>query len=162
MAATPKELLARLDRLGLDCKTHTHPAVFTVGESKARRGDLPGGPCKNLFLKDKKGVLWLVVAAEDRAIEMKELRRLMASAPLSFAKPELLQEVLGVGPGSVSPFALINDTECRVNVVLDKEMMAQSPLNYHPLDNTMTTAITPQGLLAFLRDTGHNPRIIEL
>ncbi|MDH5747819.1 MAG: prolyl-tRNA synthetase associated domain-containing protein [Rhodospirillales bacterium] len=162
MTATPEELLARLDALGLHCETHRHPPVFTVEESKALRGDLPGGHCKNLFLKDKKGALWLVVAAEERAIDLKDLRRRIGAAALSFGKPDLLRQVLGVEPGSVSPFALINDTGGRVNVVLDKEMMAEPLLNYHPLDNARTTSIAPEGLLVFLRNTGHNPRIVEL
>ena len=162
MAMTPDDLLDHLDSLGLETTTHQHTAVFTVDESKALRGDMPGGHCKSLFLKDKKGQLWLVVALEDRAIDMKELRRRIGAAQLSFGKPELLAEVLAVEPGSVTPFALVNDPDHRVNVILDAEMMTYDPLNYHPLINTATTAIAPADLLAFIAECGHQARVVEL
>jgi Ala-tRNA(Pro) deacylase len=142
MPATEEDLFARLSELGIETETVRHPAVFTVEESKALRGDLPGGHTKNLFLKDKKGALWLVVALEDRPVDMKDLRRRIGSAPLSFGRPELLKEVLGIDPGSVTPFAVINDTENRVNVVLD--------------------AVTPEGLVAFIRSCGHEPAVVAL
>ena len=162
MAMTPDDLLDHLDSLGLETTTHQHAAVFTVDESKALRSDMPGGHCKSLFLKDKKGQLWLVVALEDRAIDMKELRRRIGAAQLSFGKPELLAEVLAVEPGSVTPFALVNDPDHRVNVILDAEMMTYDPLNYHPLINTATTAIAPADLLAFIAECGHQARVVEL
>ncbi len=159
---TPQELLDRLDELGLETTTHRHPPVFTVEESKKLRGDLPGGHCKSLFLKDKKGALWLVVALEDKAVDMKGLRRRIGSAQLSFGRPELLTEVLGVEPGSVTPFGLVNDTAGRVNVVLDKGMMENSLLNYHPLSNDATTTIGPRDLLTFIASCGHQPRIVDI
>ena len=162
MPKTPKQLLARLDELHLETSTVEHPPVFTVEESKAFRGDLAGGHTKNLFLKDKKGQLWLVVALEDRAIDMKMLRHRISSAPLSFGKSDLLEDVLGIPPGSVTPFALINDSEHRVRVVLDKEMMGCELLNYHPLTNAATTQISPAGLMTFIRDCGHDPVVMEL
>ncbi len=162
MAAKPEHLFERLDTLGIKTKTHTHPPLYTVEDSKARRGDIGGGHCKNLFLKDNKGTLWLVVTLEDRTIDMKALRRDIGSGHLSFGKPGLLSEVLGVDPGSVSPFALINDSEKKVNVILDKQMMKMEMLNYHPLINTQTTQITPQGLLAFIQSCGHLPRTIDI
>jgi Ala-tRNA(Pro) deacylase len=162
MPATEQDLFARLFELGIETETVRHPAVFTVEESKALRGDLPGGHTKNLFLKDKKGALWLVVALEDRAVDMKDLRRRIGSAPLSFGRPELLKEILGIDPGSVTPFAVINDTETRVNVVLDAEMMSLQALNFHPLTNTATTSVTPDGLAAFIRSCGHEPVVVAL
>lgn len=159
---TPDELLARLSALGIAAATHRHPAVFTVEESKALRGQLAGGHCKSLFLKDKKDALWLVVALEDRPIDMKELRRRIGAAPLSFGRPELLREVLGVEPGSVTPFALANDRTRRVRVVLDREMLSIDPLNYHPLVNTMTTAIAPADLMRFVRAEGYEPLVVDL
>ena len=162
MPATEEDLFARLSELGIETETVRHPAVFTVEESKALRGDLPGGHTKNLFLKDKKGALWLVVALEDRAVDMKDLRRRIGSAQLSFGRPELLKEVLGIDPGSVTPFAVINDTENRVNVVLDAEMMSFQALNFHPLTNTATTSVTPEGLAAFIRSCGHEPAVVAL
>lgn len=162
MQATPDTLFKRLDDLGVSYETHTHAAVFTVDEAQAHCSHLPGGHCKNLFLKDKKSQLWLVVALDERPINMKDLKSRIGSHHLSFGKPDLLGEVLGVEPGSVTPFALINDLEHRVKVVLDKEMMDMDLLNYHPLTNTMTTALTPGDLLAFIRDTGHEPDLVEL
>ena len=162
MHATTDILFNRLKDLGILVETHTHAQVFTVEEAQAHCSHLPGGHCKNLFLKDKKGVLWLVVALDERPINMKDLRHRIGSHHLSFGKPDLLGDVLGVEPGSVTPFALINDTDARVHVVLDKEMMEMNLLNFHPLTNGMTTAITPQGLLTFIHDTGHEPALVNL
>jgi Ala-tRNA(Pro) deacylase len=160
MPATPADLFAFLDRLGVAHRTVTHAPLFTVEQSRALRGKIPGGHTKNLFLKDKKDALYLVVALEDAAIDLKSLhRRLGASGRFSFGSADLLREVLGVAPGAVTPFAAINDTGRRVAVVLDAAMMERDLLNYHPLDNTMTTSIPRQGLVAFLEATGHPPRI---
>jgi Ala-tRNA(Pro) deacylase len=160
MAASPDELFAYLDTLGIAHKTVTHPAVFRVDESRELRGTIPGAHTKNLFLRDKKGAAFLVVALEDAAIELKSLhRRLGASGRFSFGSAELLRELLGVEPGSVTPFAAINDTDSRVTVVLDAAMMAHSVLNFHPLRNTGTTTISREGLVKFLEATGHKPRI---
>jgi Ala-tRNA(Pro) deacylase len=160
MPATPADLLAMLDRLGFAHSTVKHPPLFTVEESQALRGQIPGGHTKNLFLKDKKGALFLVVAAEDAKIALGQLhRRLGASGRFSFGSPDLLREALGVEPGSVTPFAAMNDPAGRVTVVLDAAMLRHATLNYHPLSNTMTTTIGRDDLLGFLRATGHEPRI---
>src|SRR5512132_1054982 len=162
MPATEEDLFERLAALGIAVETHRHAPVFIVAQAKALRGELPGAHTKNLFLKDKKAALWLVVAMEDRQIELKELRRRIGSAPLSFAGADVLREVLGVEPGSVTPFALINDEQRRTTVVLDAEMMtAHQLLNFHPLTNTATTAIHPDDLLAFIRSCGQAPRIVD-
>jgi len=159
-AKTPDQLFAFLDGLGIAHKTVTHPAVFTVEESRTLRGQLPGGHTKNLFLRDKKHALYLVVAEEDAEIDLKGLhRRLGASGRFSFGSADLMREVLGVEPGSVTPFAAINDTQDRITVVLDADMMTHETLNYHPLTNTMTTAISRDDLVKFLEATGHPPRI---
>ena len=160
MPATPADLFAFLDRLAIPHRTITHPPLFTVEQSRALRGQIPGGHTKNLFLKDKKDALFLVVALEDAAIDLKSLhRRLDGSGRFSFGSADLLRATLGVEPGAVTPFAAINDTERRVSVVLDAAMMTHETLNYHPLDNTMTTSIARQGLVTFLEATGHPPRI---
>jgi Ala-tRNA(Pro) deacylase len=160
MPATLDELFAFLDTLGIAHKTVNHPAVFTVEEARDLRGAIAGGHTKNLFLRDKKGVPYLVVAPEDAAIELRSLHRLLgASGRFSFGSAELMQEVLGVLPGSVTPFAAINDTEHRVSVVLDAALLAHETLNFHPLVNTATTTISRDGLLKFLAATGHTPRI---
>jgi Ala-tRNA(Pro) deacylase len=160
MPATPAELFALLDRLGIAHATITHPALFTVEQSRALRGQIPGGHTKNLFLRDKRGQFYLVVALEDEAIALKSLHRsLGASGRFSFGSPEAMREHLGVEPGSVTPFAAINDTAGRVTVVLDRAMLAHEVLNFHPLVNTMTTSIPRAGLLKFLAATGHEPRV---
>ena len=160
MPNTPDQLFAFLDSLGIVHKTVKHPPVFTVDEARALRGQLPGGHTKNLFLRDKKHALFLVVVGEDALIDLKGLHRLLgASGRFSFGSADLLGEVLGVTPGSVTPFAAINDTDGRVTVVLDAAMMEHETLNYHPLINTMTTSIARQDLVKFLAATGHPPRI---
>jgi Ala-tRNA(Pro) deacylase len=159
---TETDLYKRLDDLGVKTETAEHAAVFTVEEAKAARGSLSGAHSKNLFLKDKKKQFWLVVCLEDRPIDMKQLRHKIGAGNLSFGKPDVLLDILGVEPGSVTPFALINDTDNAVRVVLDKEMMAAEHLNFHPLTNTKTTQVTPEGLLRFIESCGHAPDIVDL
>jgi Ala-tRNA(Pro) deacylase len=160
MPATPADLFAFLDRLGIAHATITHPPVFTVEESQALRGKILGGHTKNLFLRDKKGALYLVVAGEDAVIELRALHRLLgATGRFSFGSADLLRTTLGVEPGSVTPFAALNDAERRVTVVLDAAMMTHGTLNFHPLTNTMTTSIGRDDLVRFLAATGHPPRV---
>jgi len=162
MPATRQELYDRFETLGIHYTTSEHAAVFTVEEARALRGSIPGGHCKNLFLKDKKGALWLVVCLEETSVNLKTLPDRIESARISFGNADLLREVLGVEPGSVTPFALINDVDNRVNVVLDTDMMRQELLNYHPLENTATTTVPSDGLLAFIRSCGHRPRVVSV
>ena len=159
--STPDQLFARLDALGIGHRTYRHPPVFTVAEAVALRGALPGGHCKSLFLKDKKGGLWLAVVLEERRVDLKRLADALGAPRFSFGNPELLYETLGVRPGSVTPFALINDAGRRVTVILDKAMLGHDPLNYHPLENDRTTAISPSDLLRFIDAGGHEPRIVD-
>ncbi|MGK9166723.1 prolyl-tRNA synthetase associated domain-containing protein [Inquilinus limosus] len=160
--ATPEDLFARLRSLSVPVTTHEHEAVFTVEESRHLRGLLPGWHSKNLFLRNKKGQEWLVVSEEERRIDLRALGDLLGSGRLSFGSPDRLMEALGITPGSVTPFALINDTARRVTVVLDADMMRHGTLHFHPLVNTMTTAIEPAGLLAFIAGCGHEPHIVDL
>ena len=164
MPASRADLFAMFDRLGIQTKTHEHPAVFTVAESLQveKTVAMPGGHTKNLFLKDKKDRLFLVVALFDAAIDMKTLHKTLDCDRLSFGKAELLEEVLGIKPGSVTPFSIINDKAARVTIVLDATMMEEPLLNYHPLENTATTAIARNDLLRFIRATGHEPKILPV
>lgn len=162
MSATSADLFSRFDELNIETHTVSHQPLFTVADSRAMRGDLPGGHCKNLFLKDKKGQLWLIVCLEETPVNMKTLDKRIGSARLSFGKPDLLKEVLGVRPGSVTPFALINDTDLRVQVILDSAMLEHDLLNYHPLTNDQTTAIARADLLAFIGACGHEPLIVDI
>jgi Ala-tRNA(Pro) deacylase len=161
MPITPQQLFEALDSLGIAHKTVTHPPVFTVEQAGRLRGEVPGGHTKNLFLRDKKNALYLVVALEDAAIDLKGLHRILgANGRFSFGSADLLLEVLGVIPGAVTPFGAINDTQARVTVVLDAAMMEDAVLNYHPMVNTMTTSIMRDDLVKFLESTGHIPRIV--
>jgi Ala-tRNA(Pro) deacylase len=156
----PDDLFAYLDRLGVAHTTVRHPPLFTVEQSRALRGQIAGGHTKNLFLKDKRGALYLVVALENAVIELKSLhRQLGASGRFSFGSADLMRETLGVEPGAVTPFGALNDTSGQVTIVLDAAMMAHATLNFHPLVNTMTTAIGRDDLLRFLAATGHTARI---
>ena len=162
MPATREELEMRLEELGIATKSWEHDPVFTVEEAKALRGEIPGGHCKNLFLKDKKGQLWLVVTLEEAQVDLKSLPAKIGAARLSFGKPDLLLEALGIEPGSVTPFAVINDDTQRVNVILDEKMMAEEVVNFHPLKNNATTTIKSQDLLSFIKACGHSPKIIAV
>ena len=159
---TPEDLFRRFDALGIAQRTYSHPPVFTVAEAASLRGSLPGGHCKSLFLKDKKGGFWLAVMLEDRQIDLKGLSRQLGAPRFSFGAAEDLYALLGVRPGSVTPFALANDPARRVTPVLDSAMLACDPLNYHPLVNDKTTALAPGDLLRFLAACGHQPRIVPL
>jgi Ala-tRNA(Pro) deacylase len=161
--ATPETLLARLAELGIEAATRHHAPVFTVAEAQALRGDLPGGHCKSLFLRDRSGGFWLAVLQEDRKLSVNALARAIGAPRVSFATPPELMQHLGVVPGAVTPFGLVNDVDRRVTPVLDAAMLRRhAVLNFHPLDNRMTTAITPADLLRFIAACGHTPRLIEL
>jgi Ala-tRNA(Pro) deacylase len=163
MPATPDDLFAYLDRLGIAHATVSHPPLFTVEQSQTTRGQIPGGHTKNLFLKDKKGMLVLLCALEDAVIELKSLHRALgANGRFSFGSAELLRATLGVEPGAVTPLAAINDRELRVNVILEAALMACEIINCHPLVNTMTTSIAAADLVKFLEGTGHPPRVVAL
>jgi Ala-tRNA(Pro) deacylase len=173
LPASPADLMAMLDSLGIDYREHLHDAVFTVEEAKGLRGALPGAHCKSLFVRDKKGASFLVVCLEDRRLDMKALAGLLGAGRLSFASPDRLRARLGVEPGSVTPFATINDQPPprgnegekpfdRITIVLDREMMQADLVNYHPLINTATIALSPANLLRFLDATGHQPLITDL
>jgi Ala-tRNA(Pro) deacylase len=157
----PQQLFARLDQLGIAHRTVEHPPVFTVEEAKALRGNLPGHHIKNLFLRNKKEEMWLVVALEDRAIDLKRLGDVLSAGRLSFGSADRLKRTLGVEPGSVTPLSLVNDAARAVRLVLDRGMADGGPVNAHPLVNTMTTALAPADLLRFFEATGHTPRWLD-
>jgi Ala-tRNA(Pro) deacylase len=159
---SPQQLLDRLAQLGIDHKTVEHEAVFTVEQAKQHRGVLPGHHIKNLFLRNKKEEMWLVVALEDRAIDLKQLGEVLGAGRLSFGSPERLRTWLGVEPGSVTPFSVINDAQRKVHLVLDAGLREGGPINAHPLTNTMTSAISLPDLLRFFEVTGHVPRWLDL
>ena len=158
---SPQQLFDRLAELGIDHKTVEHEAVFTVEQAKQHCGALPGHHIKNLFLRNKKEEMWLVVALEDRTIDLKRLGEVLGAGRLSFGSPERLRTWLGVEPGSVTPFSVINDTAHKVRLVLDCGISDSGPINAHPLTNTMTSAIVLPDLLRFFEATGHAPRWLD-
>ncbi len=157
----PQQLLARLAALGIAHRTVEHPPVFTVEEAKALRGDLPGHHIKNLFLRNKKEEMWLVVALEDRAVDLRRLGEVLGAGRLSFGSAERLKRHLGVEPGSVTPLALANDEARAVRLALDRGLATGGPINAHPLVNSMTTALSAADLLRFFAATGHVPRWLD-
>ncbi|MBN9277328.1 MAG: prolyl-tRNA synthetase associated domain-containing protein [Hyphomicrobium sp.] len=162
MPATREILFARLAELGIQTVTVEHEAVFTVAESSHLERNLEGGHTKNLFLKDAKGQLFLIVAESHTPVDLKSLHKRIGAARLSFGKPELLMEVLGVPAGSVTALALINDDQKRVSVVVDERLMGYERINCHPLVNTATTSIARDDLLRFMRATGHEPLVVAI
>lgn len=157
MAATRHDLLAYLDSLGIAHRTHDHAPVFTVAESAEIKAAMPGGHTKNLFLKDRRGRLFLLSALAETKIDLKALAKLFGADRFSFGSPELLHEALGVTPGSVTAFAVMNDRLGRVTMLLDAALFDHDPVNFHPMSNDATTAVSPAGLTAFLDATGHPP-----
>ena len=154
-------LLALFDQLGMTHATLDHPAVFRVGEGGAIKAKIPGAHTKNLFLKDARGDLWLVCAKDDTAIDLKRLHTVIGSARLSFGPAELMEETLGVTPGSVTLFALANDPRRRVRLVLDLALAEAAQVSFHPLENTATTTIDQAGLRAFLAHLQREPLVVD-
>ncbi len=157
MPATPEDLYARFDALGIVHTTAKHRPVFTVEEGADLKASMPGGHTKNLFLKDKKGALFLLSALADTQIDLNAVSKLIGAGRFSFANAELLMQNLGVTPGSVTLFALINDAERNVRLILDEALFGHDLVNFHPLSNDATTAISPADTVSFARDTGHQP-----
>jgi Ala-tRNA(Pro) deacylase len=162
MAATPDELFALFDRLGIEHSTIEHPPFFTVEEGRPWHDKIPGLHCKNLFIKDRKGGIWLVVMPGDKRADLARLEKALGAPRFSFARPDVLQEVLALTPGSVTPFGLINDTQRRVTVILDEEMLDSEWVNFHPLSNAASTTLRSTGLLRFVRALGYEPVVVRL
>ena len=160
---SPQDLLNRLAELGIEADTVEHEPVFTVAESRPVKARIPGAHSKNLFVKDKKGRLFLITAKDETPIDLKRVHEAIgASGRVSFGSADQLREALGVEPGSVTPFAVANDPEGQVTIILDANLMEHQRVNFHPLINSMTTGVHRDDLLKFLRATGHEPRILRL
>jgi len=159
-AMTPDALLDRLTAEGIAHHTVEHPPVFTVEEARALRGQLAGSHCKNLFLRNKKGGMWLVTVEEERRVDLKDLGERLGAGRFSFGSPDRLMLYLGVVPGSVTPLALVNDVTGAVTFAIDSVLLEGGPLNVHPLTNDRTTAIAPRDLLRFCEATGHGVQVL--
>jgi Ala-tRNA(Pro) deacylase len=155
-------LYEKLRALGIAWTTHEHAPVFTVEEAAALYDSQPGVHTKNLFLKDRQDGLWLVTLRDDLKVDLNALAKALGSPRFSFGSAELLIATLGIEPGSVTPFAVMNDGEKKVRLVLDAGMLDGHPLNFHPLRNDRTTAVSAADLLAFARATGHEPVVVEM
>jgi Ala-tRNA(Pro) deacylase len=158
---TRADLIALLDDLGIAHSTLDHPAVFRVDDGQEIKSALPGAHTKNLFLKDAKGQLWLISAKDETRIDLKRLHPVIGSGRLSFGSEALMVEALGVTPGSVTALALINDVEHKVRFVLDAALAKAEVVNFHPLTNTATTALSRDGLRRFLAALGVEPMIVD-
>ena len=159
---TKDALLAFLTTHGVEHTTLDHAAVFRVGEGEEIKAALPGAHTKNLFLKDAKGQLWLVSAEGHAVIDLKRLHTVIGSARLSFGNAGLMEEALGVTPGSVTAFALIDDRHRhRVRFVLDRTLAEAGQVNFHPLTNTATTTISQAGFRKFLAAVGVQPLVVD-
>ncbi len=159
---TPDQLLQVFDKIGVNYTLHHHDRAFTVAESQHLKDDIPGLHCRNLFVKDKKGAMFLVTAANETEIDMKKLAPAIGAGRLSFASAERLMTHLGIYPGAVCPFAAINDRAHDVQIVLDQKMIDADLVCVHPLDNAMTVSLSPQDLMTFLAHTGHKPQILDM
>ncbi len=163
MPATPEDLFRLLASLGIETKTASHEAVFTVDESRHVKQSIPGAHTKNLFVKDKKDNFFLIVAEGSAQIAMNSVHnQIGAKSRLSFANAERLMEYLGITPGSVTAFCAMNDAAGKVQLVIDEALVSHELINCHPLTNTMTTTISRNDLLRFLRHVGHDPLIVPL
>jgi len=158
---TRADLLALLDSLGVEHSTLDHPAVFRVGEGEEIKAGIDGAHTKNLFLKDAKDRLWLISAEQDTVIDLKRLHHTIGSARLSFGAAALMEETLGVTPGSVTAFGLVNDTDRRVTFVLDRRLAEADRVNFHPLTNTATTGVSRDGFAKFLDAVGVTPLVVD-
>jgi Ala-tRNA(Pro) deacylase len=163
MPKTIDELFAFFDERGIRVTNVTHPPLFTVADSQALRGEIPGGHTKNLFLKDKKDNYFLVTVEEEASVDLKSIhQKIGAAGRVSFGKPQALFDLLGVQPGAVTTFGVINDSEGKVKVVIDSGLLEHRIINAHPLTNDATTSIAREDLLKFLRATGHEPLILKV
>jgi Ala-tRNA(Pro) deacylase len=163
MPKTEAELFSFLDSLGIRTTTRRHPPLYTVADSQALRGEIAGGHTKNLFLKDKKDNFFLLTVDEEAVVDLRQVHTLIGAASrVSFGKPEMLMELLGVAPGAVTVFGLINDTRRRVRIVLDRALMENATINAHPLTNEATTSIAAADLVRFIEATGHDAAILKV
>ena len=161
MPASPSDLFAYLDDLEIAHSTVEHAATFTVEEGRHLKASMPGGHSKNLFMKDKDGTIVLISAWADSQLKLNQLHKLIGNRRLSFASAELMVECLGVEPGSVTAFALMNDKDQRVRFIADAALMGFDKVNFHPLVNTATTAIAREDLRRFVEATGHSLTVVD-
>lgn len=162
LPTTPAELFKILEILRINYEIHHHEPIFTVEEGEHLKASIPGIHCRNLFVRDKKEEMFLVVAANETRIDMKKLADVLGCGRLSFGSPDRLWRHLGIRPGSVCPFCIVNDKDKQVRIMLDRQMMQAARINVHPLDNAMTVGLSPADLIRFIEHVGHKPEIVDL
>ncbi len=162
LPTTSEVLFELFEVLDIQYKKHDHAPIFTVEEGLHLKAKIPGVHCRNLFLRDKKKKMFLVVAANETQLDLKKLPNFIDSGRISFGSPERLWTHLGIRPGAVNPFCAVNDKDHQVQIILDAAMMAADIVNYHPMDNAMTVSIAPADLLRFFAHTGHEARVVDL
>lgn len=162
LPTTSDALLQNLQKLDVSYVLHKHAPIFTVEEGEHLKASIPGLHCRNLFLRDKKKKMFLVVAANETKIDLKKLSSVLECGRFSFGSADRLWENLGIRQGSVNPFCIMNDTDHNVRIILDKHMMGQDIVNYHPMDNAMTIGLNPADLVRFVKSTNHDPEIVDL
>ena len=162
LPASPEELLKILENLRIGFEIHHHEPIFTVAEGEHLKAAIPGTHCRNLFVRDKKEQMFLIVAANETLIDMKKLSDVLQCGRLSFGSPDRLWKHLGIRPGSVCPFCIVNDKDKQVRIMLDQQMMQAARINVHPLDNAMTVGLSPADLIRFIEHVGHKPEIVDL
>ena len=160
LPTSPQDVFKIFQQLDIAYELYRHAPVFTVEESGKIDREIPGTHCRNLFLRDKKKKNFLVVLANETEIDLKSAQELIGCGRLSFGSAERLWAHLGIRPGSVCPFTVINDKDHQVQVILDEYMMAQELVCYHPMDNAMTVSLSPRDLLKFFAHTGHKPIVL--
>ncbi len=161
MTTTPGQLFAFLDRLGIAHSTVSHPPLFTVEDGRDWRDKIPGLHCKNLFLKDRDGRFWLVLMPADKRARLGLVEKRVGAARLSFGKPEALLDIMGLTPGAVTPFGLMNDRARRLSVIVDVDLMAAEWVNFHPLHNAASTTLRPADLMTFIASLGFEPQTVD-
>ena len=159
---SPEDLVSLLDMDCIPYRLYHHDAVFTVAQSQSIDRDIPGAHCRNMFLYDKKGNMILVTLRHETPLDLKKLSAELKIGRVSFGSPERLWQYLGVRPGSVTPFSVLNDHNKEVTLILEGEMMTETYINVHPLINTMTISLNPFDLLKFLEKRGIKYQILSL
>jgi Ala-tRNA(Pro) deacylase len=161
MTTTPEQLFAYLDSLGVEHSTIEHPPIFTVEDGRAWHDRIPGLHCKNLFLKDREGKFWLVLMPGDKRAMLNLVEKRIGSARLSFGKPDRLMDIMGLTPGSVTPFGLMNDQARALTVLVDEDLLKSEWVNFHPLHNAASTTLRSRDLMTFIRSLGHEPIVLN-
>lgn len=162
LPTSPQQLMAKLNELGIEYTLYEHEPIFTVADGEHLKKDIPGAHCRNLFLRDKKKKMFLVVARNETEVDLKAIPDKIGAGRISFGSADRLWQYLGIRQGSVNPFCIINDTDRNVKVVLDQSMMDADLVNYHPMDNAMTIGIAPVDLIKFIEHTGHEYQVLDL